>query len=408
MDKDIVPELLELIAKEFDSKTLQSGKLKNALKLLKSKKADYLNVNDFAIEVGEILAGVFKDSITTDVLPDSKMYYNIAERILNQTLQKNYELISNYAADVQTILNHEAGLRLKAQTPTLNQDRIDGLINKLTEYDDFELAKWLLDEPIVNFSQSIVDDAIKTNADFHFNAGLSPKITRRVSGHACEWCRNLSGTYDYHSEPDDIYRRHERCRCTVEYNPKDDRGVQNSHSKKWREEQKRARIEERKQVGLSQYLSNAAGAKNYYRDSQDDFLKSKEVIRQESYAYRQYDAIKNSNQSIEKRKIYSNISEYMKDFSKQDIDIAFNHVFNDIHELENGLSLFKPDYDMAQSWNRLINGKSIQEHDLILLRHERLEHDYMYVIDSLDYDSAHAKTNKTYDYNSSIPKGKGE
>ncbi|MGM0124875.1 hypothetical protein IGI37_002269 [Enterococcus sp. AZ194] len=410
MDKDIVPELLKLINEEFDSKTLKSAKLKNAIKLLKSKKVNYLDVNDFAIEVGEILAGVFKNNITADVLPDSKMYYNIADRILNQTLQKNYELISNYAIDVQTILNHEAGLRLKAQAPALNQNRIDGLVNKLTEYDDFELAKWLLDEPIVNFSQSVVDDAIKANADFHFNAGLSPKITRRVSGHACEWCKNLSGTYDYHSEPDDIYRRHERCRCTVEYNPKDGRGVQNSHSKKWREEQKRAKIEERKQVGLSQYLSNASGAKNYFRDSSEDFLRSPEEIRKDSFAYLQYDAIKNSNQSIEKRKIYSNIGKFknMKDFSKKDIDIAFNHVFNDIHELENGLSLFKPDYDMAQSWNRLINGNSIQAHDLLLLRHERLEHDYMYVVDKLDYDSAHAKTNKSYDYNSNIPKGKGD
>ncbi|MHC5375748.1 hypothetical protein ACYSNU_18480 [Enterococcus sp. LJL120] len=252
MDKDIVPELLELIEKEFNTKTLQSAKLKKALNLLKSKKVNYLDVNDFAVEVGEILSDVFKSTITADVLPDNKMYYNIAERILNNRLKNNYDLISSYANDVQTILNHEAGLKLKAQSPVLNQDRIDGLVNKLTEYDDFELAKWLLDDPIVNFSQSVVDDAIKTNADFHFNAGLSPKITRRVFGHACEWCRNLAGTYDYHSEPDDIYRRHERCRCTVEYNPKDGRGVQNSHTKKWRTAQKRAKIEGRKNLGLPQ------------------------------------------------------------------------------------------------------------------------------------------------------------
>ena len=33
----------------------------------------------------------------------------------------------------------------------------------------------------------------------------------------------------------------------------------------------------------------------------------------------------------------------MKDFTKEDVDIAFNHVFNDIHILKDGESLFHPE-----------------------------------------------------------------
>lgn len=216
---DIVPSLLEKIQSDFTARTLASDKLKNALKLLKSKKANYLTANDFAIEVGGILSSVFGDNVTAEVLPDGKMYYNIAERILNPTMSNNFDLITGFSSEVQSILNDTAGINIRAQTPELNQSRIDGIIDRLSDAEDFEAIKWILDDPIINFCQSVVDDAVKANADFHYDAGLKPIITRRLGGDACKWCRNLAGSYEYHSEPDDVYRRHERCRCTVEYKP---------------------------------------------------------------------------------------------------------------------------------------------------------------------------------------------
>ena len=106
MEKDIVPKLLETIEKEFNEKTLSSSKIKKALKSLKDKKATYEDANEFAIEVGEILSDVFKANINIEVLPDGKMYYNIADRILSPTMNKNYNLISDFTVDIQTELNH--------------------------------------------------------------------------------------------------------------------------------------------------------------------------------------------------------------------------------------------------------------------------------------------------------------
>lgn len=246
---DIVPGLLEAIQSQFDEKTFNSVKLKNSLKRLSDQKATYIDVNDFAIEVGEILADVLGANITAEVLPDGKMYFNIADRILNPTMQKNFELVNGFAEDVQSELNKEAGIKLKAQSPVLNQDRIDGIINRVSSEADFDAIKWLLQEPIINFTQSVVDDAIKANVDFHARAGLNPTITRTVKGKACDWCKNLAGTYVYYEEPENVYQRHDRCRCTVEYNPKDSRGIQDSHSKRWRDPQKDAKIEARKQIG---------------------------------------------------------------------------------------------------------------------------------------------------------------
>ncbi len=42
------------------------------------------------------------------------------------------------------------------------------MVEKITEYDNFEDAKWLLDEPVVNFIQSIVDDVVKENVEFQY------------------------------------------------------------------------------------------------------------------------------------------------------------------------------------------------------------------------------------------------
>ncbi|MGH0006942.1 hypothetical protein [Enterococcus gallinarum] len=88
MDNDIVPALLEEIQNEFDKRTYNSKRLKKALLLLQNKKASYLDVNNFAIEIGEILSDVLRTKITAEVLPDGKMYFNIADRILNPTMKK--------------------------------------------------------------------------------------------------------------------------------------------------------------------------------------------------------------------------------------------------------------------------------------------------------------------------------
>nr|DAP85568.1 MAG TPA: hypothetical protein [Caudoviricetes sp.] len=399
MVEDIVPSLLKKIKSEFEGARLDSEVLKDLLSKLHHSKASYLDANQYAIEIGEILSKALGASLTNETLPDGKMYYNIAQRVLTDVLGRNYELVSDYAEQVQKNLNSEAKIGLAAQVPELNQDRIDGLVNRLASEESFDDVKWLLDDPIVNFSQSIVDDSIRKNAEFHHKVGLSPKIVRRVVGHPCKWCKSLEGSYNYPEVPKDIYRRHGNCRCTVDYHPGNGK-KQNVHTKRWAESQKSAKIEVLKGVGLPVQ----SGARNYFRDESNDDILPKDFIKAEKHAYLTYDKIKNSNQELEKRKIYSNIGKFkeMKDFTKEDVDIAFNHVFNDIHLLKDGESLFHPEVNMAESWERLITGKDIQSHDLILLKHERLEHDYMYVRGNMDYDTAHAKTDETYNYGNAL------
>ncbi|MCZ0891842.1 hypothetical protein O0Z71_05230 [Ligilactobacillus saerimneri] len=79
---------------------------------------------------------------------------------------------------MQARLNRQAGLKLRAQRPDFDQDRVKGFVNKLSSADDFADVQWVLGDPMVNFTQSVVDEAIKKNAKFHSDAGMKAVSVR--------------------------------------------------------------------------------------------------------------------------------------------------------------------------------------------------------------------------------------
>ena len=218
---DIAPELLAKLKKSFNEKYNKNKKVEKILSTIKDGKPTYSEVNDLSIEVGDILAEVFEENISGDILPDGRMYYNIAKRTVEPMMINNYDIVTENATIVQEILNRQAGMGIKAQIPDLNQSRVDGIINRLDEEEVFDDVKWILDEPVKNFTQAVADDTVKKNTEFHEGLGLVPSVTRIVKGDCCDWCREVAGTYYYPDIPDDVYRRHRYCRCTVEYDPGD-------------------------------------------------------------------------------------------------------------------------------------------------------------------------------------------
>lgn len=397
MVEDIVPSLLKKIKSEFEGARLDSEVLKDLLSKLDHSKASYLDANQYAIEIGEILSKALGASLTNETLPDGKMYYNIAQRVLTDVLGRNYELVSDYTEQVQKNLNSEAKIGLVAQVPELNQDRIDGLVNRLASEESFDDIKWLIVDPIVIFSQSIVDDSIRKNAEFHHKVGLSPKIVRRVVGHPCKWCKSLEGSYNYPEVPKDIYRRHGNCRCTVDYHPGNGK-KQNVHTKKWTDEKqelvrKRSRIgiesvDEREQKRYNRVMKSSGAVYGAWNDRNDPYNKERDRHAQEFY-----ESVRNRNKQHEIVKVSKNSG-----LSQSDVEKIYNHIFINEYDLEDGWKRFDPSYDMAESWRRLseIGGKNIQHHDRVMLDHELMEHDLM--ANGMRYDEAHELTNKNYNY----------
>lgn len=233
MATDIVPELLENIQRDFNSAISRNEKLQSIQTMIENGTATYQQANEYAVEIGETLARTFEAHITSEVLPDGKMYYNIAERILDPTLTNNHNIVARVSAEIQEDLNRSVGLGLRGIEPRVNQPRIDSIINRVVTEEVFDDVAWMLQEPVVNFTQSVVDDTIKENVDFQGESGLSPRIIRVTHGNPpCDWCRSMAGTYKYPDVPEDVYRRHDRCRCIVEYDPGDARR-QNVWTREW-------------------------------------------------------------------------------------------------------------------------------------------------------------------------------
>lgn len=254
MEHDVLPDILQEVQDRFERDFGKSEIVRNAFAALKGKKATYKTANEFAIEVGEILSKALGASLIADKLPDGKMYYNIAQRLLSDVLGRNYEIISGYTRDVQKKLNTDAKISLKVQVPELNQDRIAGIVNRLASEEKFEDVSWLFGEPIVNFSQSIIDDSIQKNAEFHYKSGLQPEIVRKSFFHCCDWCQEVQGSYKYPRVPRNVYRRHQHCRCTVDYDPKSGK-VKDIWSKIWRKTDESDKIEARKDINGTSQMS---------------------------------------------------------------------------------------------------------------------------------------------------------
>lgn len=248
---DIVPGLLEQVQKEFKRLFQSDPTVKRIYEQIKKNAVEYAEANKFAIRVGEILSEALRKYITVDTLPDGIMYYNIASRIMEPTLRTNYNLIVDVCKYAQQNVNSKSKIGLKVITPEINQDKVDGFADVLSS-DAFEKTQYMLGEPVVNYSQSVVDDSIRENVEFHAKSGLSPKIIRRLDTTEnrmimrgktkvkyqvpCTWCLSLAGTYDYLDMPDyiadNIFRRHEYCRCTVEYVDAEENYKQDVWSKK--------------------------------------------------------------------------------------------------------------------------------------------------------------------------------
>ncbi len=247
--EDIAPGLLEKIQKDFRARIAANPKVRALESSIRGGTAGYADAEKYAELIGEALSQAFGNFLTAEALPEGKLYYNIAKRILDPMLKEDHQIVSQAAAMVQQNLNKQMGIGLKAQTAPVNQDRIDGIVYKVSNAESIENVAWVLEEPVKNFSISTVTDTLERNMNFQGRAGLKPRIIRRTNGKCCKWCSNLAGVYDYPIDGREVYQRHEYCRCTVEYDPGAGKR-QNVHTKGWTMQENGDKIEERKLLGL--------------------------------------------------------------------------------------------------------------------------------------------------------------
>lgn len=232
---DVAPGLQEAVEKTFRENIKKNPKIAKLQSLLETDAADFSAADQYALEVGQALANAFHTHISSGVLPDGKMYFNIADRVIPPSCKASYEEVADYAAAMVRGMNKRAGLGIAPQKPKINDDRVKGLVERACSADVYDDISKSFEADLVNYSQSVSTDTLIENAQFQWDAGLSPVIHRTASANCCEWCAALIGDYPYEEVRDsgnDVYRRHRDCNCEITFDPGSG-SVQNVHTKRW-------------------------------------------------------------------------------------------------------------------------------------------------------------------------------
>ena len=121
-----------------------------------------------------------------------------------------------------------------------------------------------------------------------------------------------------------------------------------------------------------------------------------EMERRDAHAERYYEFIRKSNKENWISRVSKNSG-----MRKASVEKIYEHVFIDKHKLLMGYMRFPADYAMAESFQRLFEGNTVYHHDLIMLRHERLELELIRRY-GYSFSEAHEITERKYNYSKAL------
>ncbi len=219
---DIGAELLEKIRAYFKKKCQGDAYIQSVLGKVAAGTAQMEEISLLSQSIGFRASQAISEFVNVAALPDGKMYYNIADTILSGVLKDNYEIINSAAAECQRALDRKMGINIEPQRAPYPAERVQAVAGAASAPDiSEEKMVRRMTSTVENITQSFSDDYVETNAKFRSEAGLECyiiRISHNTMGSCCKWCDSLEGKYLYPDDvPKDVYRRHDRCHCTVTY-----------------------------------------------------------------------------------------------------------------------------------------------------------------------------------------------
>ena len=205
--EDIKGPFLERLARDKRAQAL--------LKKIQEGGGTYAIASDYAVRVGECLAAVLRER--APLLDRSEWDL---DDLIPRSLGLDHGIVVNACEQVQMDLYRDAGLGIQYQKPLFDNSRAWGLVAELRDNPQFTNIERSFYDQLVNFSQNVVDESIRANADLMLRSGIESTVIRTPDFKACAWCRAVAGRYDYSEVRDtgnDVWRRHENCRCTIDY-----------------------------------------------------------------------------------------------------------------------------------------------------------------------------------------------
>lgn len=213
------------------SKSAHDPALRALLKSIDSGKANFRDTAQYSIRYSHQLGNILSENVL-DIPPD------VRETAAEELLKYGYDDMNTILAEVQKSLDEQAGIHIRPQKADFPSERVQHFAHSLIDPTvEDSIIKRRARSGSETITKSFHDSFIKKNAQFRNDAGLKCYITREDSN-CCKWCSEVAGRYEFGSQPSDIFRRHDNCDCTIDYDGQKLRGKLNadgSRSKTWEE-----------------------------------------------------------------------------------------------------------------------------------------------------------------------------
>ena len=147
----------------------------------------------------------------------------------------------------------------------------------------------------------------------------------------------------------------------------------------WFAKMSASELKERQTIDLNKQENLSSGAKSGALDSD-----GKDKERADKHAALMYETYRNVHSDVP-------VIAKVAGCTEREVKEIKEYVFNNLE--------FLPDFDQAQTWDRLRKGNPI-EADIIFIKHELMEIEYWK--QGYSYDDAHKLTEKVYNYNKAI------
>lgn len=209
-------ELIENITKLNDRLMGTSPTIRALSRKIKNNTATLQDAYRYAREVGNIRKKTLKNVIDSEKLPDGRMYYNIANDVVNDSLKKDHKTVAEFAKSAQRIKNQSMKLGLEPLEEEVDQENIDSIIDAVSS-DEYNKVSTMFGIMCATFVSRVVDRSIYKNASYQNKIGIKIIIERTGGANCCPWCEGLTGSWPIDQAPDDVRARHDNCSCSVDY-----------------------------------------------------------------------------------------------------------------------------------------------------------------------------------------------
>lgn len=127
--KDIGLELQKSIETAFDERLAIDVVIKAIKIKVETGRATQRDVTMLCKRLGEIASRVLIENIKPEMMPNDKMYWNIAEKTIKPLMIKVHGIVNKVAAEVVMTERKANGIHIKPIEPVFPEERIESLIN---------------------------------------------------------------------------------------------------------------------------------------------------------------------------------------------------------------------------------------------------------------------------------------